>query len=193
MRTVERLREVLGGPSEWLALLDALAIPYAVADQSGSVVVRSPLLDVGRVPEGAGTLIAAAARTLAASLDAEPEALRILRSHEGARALGLVIATSPLRLLVVPTRNGPAAGEVLPDGFSGLTSREREVALLLASPLSTYEIAARLGITRHTTRRHTEAVFRKLRVRSRVAAAEVVRLLYRASPSATLQIERVPA
>lgn len=48
-----------------------------------------------------------------------------------------------------------------------LTRREAEVASLLAQRMSSKEIAARLGISVHTARRHTEQVLAKLGVRSR--------------------------
>jgi DNA-binding CsgD family transcriptional regulator len=57
----------------------------------------------------------------------------------------------------------------------GLTPREAHVAELLVSRLSTREIAQALGISTHTVRRHVEAVLRKLGVRSRMAASDVLR------------------
>jgi DNA-binding NarL/FixJ family response regulator len=56
-----------------------------------------------------------------------------------------------------------------------LTSRECEVARLLADGQSNAEIADTLGVTRHTARRHTEAVLRKLVVPSRSAVGPVLR------------------
>lgn len=49
----------------------------------------------------------------------------------------------------------------------GLTSRETEVALLLASRLSAKEIGHLLGIAENTAKRHTERVLYKLGVGSR--------------------------
>ena len=49
----------------------------------------------------------------------------------------------------------------------GLTDREREVAELLVSGLSTDEVAARLVISRHTVRDHVKAIFAKVGVGSR--------------------------
>jgi len=56
----------------------------------------------------------------------------------------------------------------------GLTPREMEVARLLATRRATTEIAAALGISVHTARRHSESVLSKLGVHSR---REVARLL----------------
>lgn len=49
----------------------------------------------------------------------------------------------------------------------GLTDREREVAELLVSGLSTDEVAARLVISRHTVRDHVKSIFAKVGVTSR--------------------------
>jgi DNA-binding CsgD family transcriptional regulator len=51
----------------------------------------------------------------------------------------------------------------------GLTSRQAEVAVLLVDGLTNVAIAARLGVTESTVRRHMEAIFERLEVRSRAA------------------------
>ncbi|HEX7120074.1 MAG TPA: helix-turn-helix transcriptional regulator [Longimicrobiales bacterium] len=53
----------------------------------------------------------------------------------------------------------------------GLTPRQATVARLLAEGRSNAEIAARLGISPHTARHHTESVLLKLGVRSRAEVA----------------------
>ena len=55
-----------------------------------------------------------------------------------------------------------------------LTRRELEVARLIASGAPNKEVAARLGISCHTARHHTERVYGKLRVRNRVSLARLV-------------------
>jgi DNA-binding NarL/FixJ family response regulator len=50
----------------------------------------------------------------------------------------------------------------------GLTEREAHVGILIESGARTREIASALGISVHTARRHSEAVLRKLNVRSRL-------------------------
>lgn len=55
-----------------------------------------------------------------------------------------------------------------------MTDRERQVARLIASGASTKEIAARLAISPHTARRHTERVFQKCGVRCRAALAAMM-------------------
>ena len=58
-------------------------------------------------------------------------------------------------------------------GRFNLSGRESEVARLLASRMTTREIAQRLVLSEHTVRHHTERVLEKLRVdgRREVAAA----------------------
>lgn len=48
-----------------------------------------------------------------------------------------------------------------------LTPRESEVARLMAHRLSNGEIALKLGISIHTTRRHSESILLKLRIHTR--------------------------
>jgi DNA-binding CsgD family transcriptional regulator len=55
-----------------------------------------------------------------------------------------------------------------------LSQRERQMAELIATGADTRAIADRLAISAHTVRRHTERVFRKLGVRSRLQVALVV-------------------
>ena len=57
------------------------------------------------------------------------------------------------------------------DSASSLTRREWEVAQLLSRGHSTKEIAAALGVSLHTVRRHSEQIFRKFNVQCRTAAA----------------------
>jgi DNA-binding CsgD family transcriptional regulator len=55
-----------------------------------------------------------------------------------------------------------------------LSPRQAEVATLLARRYSDKEIAARLGISRHTARRHVELVMMRLRVHSRAEVGELL-------------------
>jgi DNA-binding CsgD family transcriptional regulator/PAS domain-containing protein len=56
-----------------------------------------------------------------------------------------------------------------------LTPREIQVARLLAEGKSDAEVAATLGVTRHTASRHAEHLRAKLRVRSRAAVGATIR------------------
>jgi DNA-binding NarL/FixJ family response regulator len=66
-----------------------------------------------------------------------------------------------------------------------LTSREVDVAHLLALGQSNSEIAAALSISEHTCRHHTERVLTKLGVRSRAAVAAGLRALAEAPRAAS--------
>lgn len=56
----------------------------------------------------------------------------------------------------------------------GLTSRESDVARLVAAGHATKEIAVKLQISFHTARHHKERVFAKLGARCRVSVARIV-------------------
>jgi ATP/maltotriose-dependent transcriptional regulator MalT len=64
--------------------------------------------------------------------------------------------------------------ETSSDPLWRLSSREREVAVLIAGGASNQDIATALGISQHTVRRHTERVFSKLGVHRRL---QLVRLM----------------
>lgn len=63
--------------------------------------------------------------------------------------------------------------DILPARF-GFTTREAEVALLLAGGASNAGIAQSLGISEHTARHHTRHVLTKLGLHSRAKAAAIV-------------------
>jgi DNA-binding CsgD family transcriptional regulator len=69
------------------------------------------------------------------------------------------------------------AGSRLPDPWSGLTSRQREVARLLADGLAAREIAARLFISEHTVKDHLAGIRDRLGFTGRSGVAA---LLHRA-------------
>jgi len=72
----------------------------------------------------------------------------------------------PQVMVVVVERRGLPSNENLRRRF-GLTSRQSEVARLLAERLSNEEVAEMLGITVNTARTHCERVLGKLGVRTR--------------------------
>jgi len=69
---------------------------------------------------------------------------------------------------------GRSAGAA-PGGSAGLTSREREIAGLVAEGLSNREIAGRLVISKRTVDAHIEHIYSKLGVSSRVQLASWLR------------------
>jgi DNA-binding CsgD family transcriptional regulator len=80
-------------------------------------------------------------------------------------------APSGVLVLLEPLFREPLEDGELRDR-SGLTSQEIRIARLIADGLRNREIAARLGISPHTARRHTERVLGKLGIASRAQVAE---------------------
>jgi PAS domain S-box-containing protein len=66
----------------------------------------------------------------------------------------------------------------------GLTPRQREILDLLASGLSTTEIAAKLTLSTETVRNHVRSVFRELHVHTRLEAIAAARRLGLLAPPA---------
>ncbi|SFO24956.1 GAF domain-containing protein [Pseudonocardia ammonioxydans] len=68
-----------------------------------------------------------------------------------------------------------SATAALPPSLAALLSpREQEVARLVALGLQDDQIAARVFLSRHTVKQHLKAIYRKLRINSRVALTRVV-------------------
>jgi DNA-binding NarL/FixJ family response regulator len=98
------------------------------------------------------------AKTLRAALRGEPAVSRAVVSH-----------------LVEEIRRLPARHLSLPEGAVTLTPREWQVGQLLREGQSTAEIAARLGLSPITVRRHVGLLVNKLGAEDRTAAVEMLR------------------
>jgi len=98
------------------------------------------------------------AATLRAALRGEPAVSRAVVSH-----------------LVDEIRQQPARKLALPEGAVTLTPREWQVGQLLRDGQSTAEIAARLGLSPVTVRRHVGLLVNKLGAEDRATAVEKLR------------------
>lgn len=98
---------------------------------------------------------------------------RVTGSFVGEDLLG----PGQLVLISVATLRRPLpTADVLRERF-GLTRKEAAVALLLAAEKTNEEIAAALYVSPHTARHHTESIFLKLGVHSRLEVARLLREL----------------
>ena len=102
--------------------------------------------------------------------DMEPDQLvAVLRSIvAGETVVAPALAPALARIVRdrAPAKKPPPAGP-----FRELTPREREILGLLAEGLSNRGIGEQLGISEGTVKAHVKAILRKLKLRSRVAAA----------------------
>lgn len=97
----------------------------------------------------------------------------VLPRTASADAIGAAVETVAAGLLVLP----PDALAEVPQGTAAraataeaLTAREAQILALLAEGLVNKQIAARLGISRHTVKTHLAALFHKLGVSTRSEA-----------------------
>jgi len=97
------------------------------------------------------------AKTLRAARDGEPALSRAM-----------------LPALIAQVRGRPHRRIALPEGHVELTVREWDVAELLRAGLNTADIAARLGISPVTVRRHTASMLKKLGAPDRQAGSRDV-------------------
>jgi DNA-binding NarL/FixJ family response regulator len=171
------LRALLGGQpwverclaahdgSEALALArryqpDVALIDLFVGTESGAEICRrvrdvSPRTKVLLI-SGAGRISAAAARAAGAS--------GFISKDWGAQDVA-----GAVRVVAAGGSLFQAGDGALP---AGLTMREREVLVLIASGATNAEIAARLFLSPHTVKEHTSALYRKLGVRNRAQAVQ---------------------
>jgi two-component system nitrate/nitrite response regulator NarL len=81
--------------------------------------------------------------------------------------------------LINQVRRGSRRRLVLPTGTVSLTAREWDVGELLRAGLPTEEIAARLGLSPVTVRRHVALLLKKIGAPNRAAAVEALKLFGR--------------
>ena len=181
-------------------LLNALARPILVADETGRLLYQTPALrecladasvqertQLQRALDHAVTRLCSRLRNQSdAGTSTRPVVFnrQVLTNRSEFRLRGVLIPDAVLvnqrGILLELERTGKRQirMEELCAHF-GLTAREVEVATLVARGLSDQAIATRLGISLRTAEHHTEHVLRKLRVDRRSAIAA---LLARSNP-----------
>jgi DNA-binding CsgD family transcriptional regulator len=175
------------------SLVDALEEGVMLCDERGRLLHASTNLTrmLGLDPESdrVQRAMKAAAHTLARLLQPSPG--WTLARHGGSlasdvateraryRVRGTLIDPALLgggaRLLITLVRLTPELPTVsdLRARF-GLTDRQARVALMLAEGSSNARLAARLGVSEHTARHHTEQVLARLGLRSRAGVGRLV-------------------
>jgi len=195
--TIGELLAALGAAGAAVALVDAAGQVTAVtaaleqllaADADRARVwdaARAVVVDVRqraeRVPRGAPPRPAPFAAAREVVTDAG--AYRVAAARPAGGRAGWSVVTVERRggaRGVAPKVRHPSAGPLsaeppsvaegeAPTTVEGLSSREWQVARLLADGHTTAAAAAALGISAHTARHHAERVYQKLGVRSRAA------------------------
>lgn len=175
------------------AVFDAAAEGYALFDIGGRLLHENPALAHILADEQERERLRASMRTLAAGFavlacrdrprfapgvgDLAPGTFREIRTARGRYRVtatllspGLLAGDACILIaLDIPARK-PLSDEELRVRFL-LTTREVEVARLLAQGKQTAELAEALGVSTHTARHHTERVLSKLGVKTRAAVA----------------------
>jgi len=170
-----------------LALLQQFSLAAATFDESGRITFLSPA-----VKELFGQRIEHFCRV------ASELSLGVLREAGGGakgandvlsrdmpdgryRLTAHALLTSTARPAAIVIVHAVRSLEIVPlnDDFGELSAREAEVASLIAGGSSTRDIAAMLGISAHTVRRHTERIFAKLGIHRRLQLVRLVRSMER--------------
>jgi len=150
-------------PQVVLALVERGADPPRLA-LSPDAAARAPALVLLGEALPRGWAVRAVRAGARAVLPRTASADAIVAAVEAAVAGLLVLPADAL--LEVP--QGPAARAMAPP--EALTAREAQILALLAEGLVNKQIAARLGISRHTVKTHLGALFHKLGVSTRAEA-----------------------
>jgi DNA-binding NarL/FixJ family response regulator len=90
------------------------------------------------------------------------QSIRAIHRGEG------IIAPAVAAPLLERLRTGPNGRE---EAQAKLSPSQLEILRLMAEGLSNKEIAARVHLSEHTVKSHTQEIFQKLEVRNRVQAA----------------------
>jgi DNA-binding CsgD family transcriptional regulator len=173
-------------------VLDDGGIGLALFDTAGHLVHQNPALSrmLSAEPEAerlrqaltsVGAAIAATVRPLRAhAIDVAPPPAREVRTARaryrlyGAHAGASFAGADTLLVLAARVLPEPLSDHALRARYR-LTEREVEVAHLLDEGKRNAELAETLGISAHTSERHTEHVLMKLGVRSRAQVAAKLR------------------
>ncbi|HZD87043.1 MAG TPA: response regulator transcription factor [Gaiellaceae bacterium] len=129
------------------------------------------LTDSDRPDHLIAALTRGAAGYLLKGLNGERLAATLRAAYRGEPALSRSLVSH----LIDEIRRGPARLLSLPDGPVMLTPREWDVGELLRDGFSSGEIAARLGVSPVTVRRHIGLLLRKLGVHDRETAVDMLR------------------
>lgn len=179
-----------GGAAFTAGALDALEQPVSLHRADGGVLHENPAFTALAGAE-AGAVLRHAARELAIragrSFSAGAEVLaggpmeRVVTTAAGRHRLGVVIAdegslaSDPVLLVTVSGGDGREMGDDALRSVYRLTAREVMVARLLAAGTSNDALAAQLGLSTHTARRHTQNVLAKLGVPNRASVGAALR------------------
>jgi len=161
--------------------LVALQLPGGGLAAVGRIVkaVPSTAVVVLAAQHADGDVLAALERGalgyLAEEIDHDDLAASLRAAAHGEPALPRALVP----LLVDHVRRGTRRRVSLPSGTVQLTAREWDVGELLRDGYSTAEIAARLGVSPVTVRRHVALLLKKLGAPNRSAAIEALRLFSR--------------
>lgn len=138
------------GARAWLAQLVPPALPFA--ELASSAVVRN-----------------VASRVLATAGKAQAPARARVRSATGVWAIAEADALDPFDRTVAVTIRAAAASEILDLRFMAydLTTRERELVVLLLDGSDTRTISQSLFLSPHTIQDHLKSIFAKTGVRTR--------------------------
>jgi ATP/maltotriose-dependent transcriptional regulator MalT len=170
------LLHLLSDAGDDILVCECFEIAAALAEKQGDPSRATRLLAASetmlqQISTSRWPVIQAAFERLAATTRRALGPSGFATTWEMGQALSLAEATAEAHLTFARVAGNTPPANRTHDDPTALTSREREVVRLLVGGLSDKEIAAALGITRHTASHHVRAIRAKLGVPSRAAVA----------------------
>lgn len=177
--TLIRVRIAQGRPGEVLPVLHLLLDAAETDGRTSDVLIILVLLTLAH--HGAGMGDRALTFLERALVLAQPQGHVRLFVDGGAPMMALLEravehSTVPEYITILMHAFGPLASSGIPQ-IEPLSTREREVLLLIAAGASNLEIAERLGLTLSTTKKHVSNIYGKLSVSSRTRAVALAQQL----------------
>jgi DNA-binding CsgD family transcriptional regulator len=162
----------------FVAALDLLGQSVAVYTLNGALLHRTAAFRAALELAGVSPLVRAAVASIAKQRDtalrhhAVPSPVAYRDGDRVVRASLYQPSDDPMVLVCIEATSAVAPSQLTDEQLMerfGLTPAEVRVARHLASGEPNKVIATTLGVSAHTTRHHTERVFRKLGIQSRAA------------------------
>ena len=158
------------GSSPDVLIVEAVGAMLPAAAERSSAPTRLVVLATSDAPGGA---VAAARAGASAWLDHRSGTEDLLRVLRGVARGGAFFPRGTHAEILASLRTDAEVGE-LSDPLARLTGRERDVLHALADGLGNREVGEHLGMSYNTVRTHTNEIFRKLGVHTRVDAVRAL-------------------
>jgi DNA-binding CsgD family transcriptional regulator len=164
----------VGGPAEAIVVLERMGdrVDGPLAEARRTHIEGLARDDADRLESASAAFSSLGAQLFAA--EAAADAGRAARRHDEARRSTRLMQRATT--LAASTEDARTPALMMPDELTPLTAREREIAGLAASGLSSHAIAEQLFVSVRTVDNHMQHVYQKLGISSRAELATAMKM-----------------